>query len=279
MNILIPVDFSSDYNSAVSYASSLPGISTDKIYLFHVAMMPDFYVSELEDYGKYESELKSIIKKIHDSSLSKLREIKAKHFDKSSKVICKVIISKNVYKEIIHYSETLKCDLIIINESDTSRKIKIGSNTERVVRLSNVPVMVMKNLSKSSVKKVVFASDFRSESVPVFSKLLNCFQTEYISFRLLYINTKSDFEEYDVVKDRMEKFKKNFAGDFSIVIRAGKSVETSIVKYANSINADIIAMGIKNKKGFSLYFTGRITEAVISLSELPVLVTNDTSLL
>ncbi len=275
MNILIPIDFSSDYNSAVSYASELPGISTDKIYLFHVAMMPDFYVSELEDYGKYESELKSIIKKIHDSSLSKLREIKVKHFDKNSKVICKVIISKNVYKEIIYYSETLKCDLIIINESDAGRKIKIGSNTERVVRLSNVPVMVIKNPVKASVKKVVFASDFRSDAVPVFSKIIKCFQTVHISYRLLYINTKSDFEEYDVVKDRMEKFKKNFAGDFSIVIRAGKSVETSIVKYANSINADIIAMGIKNKKGFSLYFTGRITEAVISLSELPVLVAND----
>ncbi len=275
MNILIPIDFSSDSNSAVSYASEFPGISTDKIYLFHVAMMPDFYVSELEDYGKYESELKSIIKKIHDSSLSKLREIKVKHFDKNSKVICKVIISKNVYKEIIYYSETLKCDLIIINESDAGRKIKIGSNTERVVRLSNVPVMVIKNPVKASVKKVVFASDFRSDAVPVFSKIIKCFQTVHISYRLLYINTKSDFEEYDVVKDRMEKFKKNFAGDFSIVIRAGKSVETSIVKYANSINADIIAMGIKNKKGFSLYFTGRITEAVISLSELPVLVAND----
>ena len=275
MNILVPIDFSVNYVPSVTFASKLSGIKTAKIYLFYVAMMPDLYITELEDYGKYDSEYKKILKRIHDSSLSKLREIKEKYFDKSTNVISKVIISKNIYKEIIYYSETLQCDLIILSESESNRKIKIGSNTERVVRLSNIPVMVIKNLSKDAIKKVVFASDFRKDAVPVFNKLLKCFHNERTAFRLLYINTKSDFEEYDVVKERMEKFKKNFSGDFSIVIRAGKNVETSILKYANSINADLIAMGIKDKKGFSQYFTGRITEAVLNLSDLPVIVVNN----
>ena len=277
MKILVPVDFSVNYSPVATYASELLAIKASKIYLLYVATMPDFYVTELEDYGKYDFEYKSILKRIHDSSLSKLREIKVKYFDNNSKVICKVIISKNIYKEIIYYSETLRCDLIILCENDINRKIKIGSNTERVVRLSNIPVMVIKNSAKASVKKVVFASDFKKDAANVFDKLLKCFQNDRISYRLLYINTKSYFEEYDVVKERIEKFKKNFSGDFSIVIRAGKNVETSIVKYANSINADLIAMGIKDKKGFSLYFTGRITEAVLNLSDLPVIVVNNNS--
>lgn len=277
MNILVPIDFPSVYDTAVSYAAELQRINSAKIYLFHAAMMPEFYVSELEDYGKYESELKSVLKRIHDSALARLREIRNRHFDKSAKVVCKIIISKNVYKEITYYSEKLNCDLIIMNEIADRGKINIGSNTERVLRLSNVPVMVVKNQGKAVVKKAVFASDFRKDAFPVFSKVLKCLDSERISFRLLYINTKSRFEEYDAVKERIEKFKKSFKCDFSIVIRAGKSVETSIIKYAKSIDADLIIMGIKDKKGFSLFFTGRITEAVISLSEIPVLAANSST--
>ncbi|MBK6506546.1 MAG: universal stress protein [Ignavibacteria bacterium] len=58
-------------------------------------------------------------------------------------------------------------------------------------------------------------------------------------------------------------------------MRAGKSVEESIVRYANSIDADLISIGIKRKKKLSLYFTDRVTESVISLSDIPVLAVNN----
>jgi nucleotide-binding universal stress UspA family protein len=274
--ILVPVDLSGNSESAVIYAAGIARQSGAKVYLFHTALLPDFYVSELDDYNLYDDEFKTIIKRIHAASLSRLQDMRKKYFDENSGVICKAILAKNIYNEILDYSEKLQPDYVIMGEGDRKDKIRIGSNTERVLRLTDMPVIVVKKQASAKIKKVVFASDFHKDSIGVF-KNANAYLENFqnASVRLLYINTKSKFEEYDEVKSRIENFKKNFSFDFSIVIRAGKNIESSIVRYANSINADMIVMGIKRKKRIPLYFTDRITEGVINLSDIPVFAVNN----
>jgi|GEM_PF-6265105 len=274
--ILVPVDLSGNSESAMLYASELAGATGAKIYLFHVSMYPDFYVTELDDYKRFDRELKSAVKRIQDASVSFLQGMRKRFFSESSKVICKIILAKNIYSEILEYADELKPDYIILGSGEQSGKIKIGSNTERILRLTHIPVLVVKKPAKASkINKAVFASDFYEDSVNVFPQVLEFLRETYASVRLLYVNTKSGFEEYETVKARMENFKKNFSADFSMVIRAGKNVEASIVRYADSINADLIAMGMKRKKGLTLYFTDKITESVISLSDIPVLAVNN----
>jgi len=274
--ILVPVDLSGNSESAILYASKLANTTCAKIYLFHTAIFPDFYVTELDDYSLYDKELKSAVKRIQDASLLFLQEMRKRYFNGTSKVICKVIFAKNIYNEILDYAEELQPDFIIMGGGEKSDKIKIGANTERVLRLTDLPLFVVKKNAKASkIKKVVFASDFFDDAVKVFSHVNEILKDSNASIRLLYVNTKSRFEEYETIKSRIEIFKKNFSADFNVVIRAGKSIESSIVKYANSISADLIAMGIKRKKGLSLYFTDRITESVIGLSDTPVLAVNN----
>lgn len=275
--ILVPVDLSGNSEPAILYASDLVKTKSAKVYLLHIAILPDFYVTELNDYNLYNKELKSAVKKIHDTSLKVLQGSREKYFSETTKVICMVILAKNIYKEILYQTEKLQPDFIIMGNGDNSDNIKIGTNTERLLRLSKFPLFVLnKTFIVSKSKKVVFASDFSKESVKIFAKVFELINDSKVSFRLLYINTKSKFEDYETVKSRIEHFKKNFSADFSIVIRAGKSIESSIVRYAKSINADLIAMGIKRNKGLSQYFSDRITESVIGLSDIPVLVINDT---
>lgn len=271
MKILVPVDLSGNFEPQVMYASETARTAGADVYLLYAAQMPDFYVTELEDYGKFNSELKAAIKRIHGNSLTRLQEARDKYFDAGSKVVCKAILSKSVYDEILSYAETLGPDMIIMGKGDSGGRIRIGANTERVLRLTEVPVLVVKKPSGAKIRKIVFASDFRRNADKVFGKIIKNIRGERVSVRLLYVNTKSAFEEYEEIKERIEKFKKNFSFDFSVVIRAGKSIEASVVRYANSIGADLIAMGIKRKKGVALYFTDRIIEGVINLSDIPVL--------
>jgi len=274
--ILVPVDLSGNSEPAILYASDLARMKSAKIYLLHIAILPDFYVTDLNDYNLYNKELKSAIKKIHDTSLKVLQDIREKYFSATTKVICMVILAINVYKEILYNAEKLQSDFIIMGNGDNYDNIKIGTNTERILYLSNLPVFVVKKTYPFlKTKKVVFASDFSKESVTIFSKVFELINDSKVSFRLLYINTKSKFEDYETVKTRIENFKKNFSADFSVVIRAGKNIETSIVRYAKSINADLIAMGKKSNKGLSQYFGDRITESVIGLSDIPMLVINN----
>jgi nucleotide-binding universal stress UspA family protein len=210
--------------------------------------------------------------------LNRLQELKNNFFPGLSSVVYEVKLAKNIYNEILDYAEILKPELIIMGSpaEEKSGKIRIGSNTERVIRLTKIPVMVVNRfVNNPKLKKVVFASDFRKESAEIFNFIDSFLKEQNASVRLLYINTKSNFEEYEVVKDRIEKFKKNFKVDFSVVIRAGKNIDSSIIRYANSINADLIALGVKRKQGLSLYFTDKITEGVINLSDIPVLAINN----
>jgi nucleotide-binding universal stress UspA family protein len=275
--ILVPVELTHNSNILLQYANFMSELTGAVIHLFHVAQLPDFYISELEDYKLYEKELKEALNRIRTASLKSLQEMKVNYFTDLFTIECDVKLAKNIYNEIIDYAEKLNPDLILMGspEQEKSARIKIGSNTERVLRLTKTPVVVVNNpVGTLKLKKIVFASDFQKESVKNF-KFLDSFLTGYnTSVRLLYINTKANFEEYEVIKDRIEKFKKNFKGDFSVVIRAGKSIESSIVRYAKSINADMIALGVKRKQGLSLYFTDKITESVISLSDIPVLAVN-----
>ena len=276
--ILVPVELSHNSDSLLKYANYFSGLMGAKIYLFHTAQLPDFYISDLEDYKPYEKELKKALERISSASMNCLQEMKLKYFKESSSVECEVKLAKNIYNEILNYNDTLNPDLIIMGSSaeETSGKIRIGSNTERVIKLTQTPVIVVnKPVNNFKFKKIVFASKFQKKSVEIFNFVDSFLNGQNASVRLLYINTKSNFEEYEDVKDRIEKFKKNFKGDFSVVIRAGKNVESAIVRYANSINADLIALGVKRKQGLSLYFTDKITEGVINLSDIPVLAINN----
>lgn len=274
--ILVPVDLSGNAESAVLYSADLAKTMPAKVYLFHSIILPEFYVTELNDYALYQKELNSKVDKIYDQSISLLHGMRKEYFADTLKVNCKVLPAKNIYNGILDYADELNPDLILLGEGEKLDKIRIGANAERVLRLTDLPVLVVKRNSKiSKRKKVIFASDFLDDSVKVFSQVNEFLKDSNSSIRLLYINTKSKFEEYEVIKSRIEKFKKNFSADFSVVIRAGKSVEESIVRYANSIDADLISIGIKRKKKLSLYFTDRVTESVISLSDIPVLAVNN----
>ncbi|MGB3017339.1 MAG: universal stress protein [Ignavibacteria bacterium] len=274
--ILVPVDLSGNAESAVLYSADLAKTMPAKVYLFHSIILPEFYVTELNDYALYQKELNSKVDKIYDQSISLLHGMRKEYFADTLRVNCKVLPAKNIYNGILDYADELNPDLILLGEGEKLDKIRIGANAERVLRLTDLPVLVVKRNSKiSKRKKVIFASDFLDDSVKVFSQVNEFLKDSNSSIRLLYINTKSKFEEYEVIKSRIEKFKKNFSADFSVVIRAGKSIEESIVRYANSIDADLISIGIKRKKKLSLYFTDRVTESVISLSDIPVLAVNN----
>ena len=57
--ILVPVDLSGNAESAVLYSADLAKTMPAKVYLFHSIILPEFYVTELNDYALYQKELNS----------------------------------------------------------------------------------------------------------------------------------------------------------------------------------------------------------------------------
>ena len=81
-------------------------------------------------------------------------------------------------------------DIIIMGSHGSSglEEFFVGSNTEKVVRTSDIPVLVIKNDSDFEAKKAVFACDFKTESIESFKKTITIFEALDIEMHLVYIN-------------------------------------------------------------------------------------------
>lgn len=168
-----------------------------------------------------------------------------------------------------------KVDLVVMGTQGHSRlqEMIIGSNTEKVVRHSKVPVLsVHKKPAKVNFKNIVYATAM-SKDEEKFSKVVKAAQDMYNSkIHLVRINTPGDFQRDRVAKDYMEKFAKKLGlKNYTINVYNDVTEEEGIIYFADSINADMIAMATHGRTGFAHVLAGSIAEEVVSHAKRPVL--------
>jgi nucleotide-binding universal stress UspA family protein len=168
-----------------------------------------------------------------------------------------------------------KVDLVVMGtagRSDLEHMI-IGSNTEKVVRLSHCPVLTVhaKPASKE-FKDIVYATSMDKDE-EVFSRIVNTTQRLYDStIHLVRINTPGNFQRDVVVKKYMQDFAKKLQlKNYTINVFNDVSEEEGIIYFADSINADLIAMATHGRTGFAHVLAGSIAEDVVNHSKRPVL--------
>ena len=76
-------------------------------------------------------------------ALQKLEAFKVQHL-KGVRIANASVVIGTHYKHIVEYAETEKIDLIIMGTGTTVQKMMFGSVAEKVSRLTNVPVMLVK---------------------------------------------------------------------------------------------------------------------------------------
>lgn len=168
-----------------------------------------------------------------------------------------------------------KMDLVVMGTRGHSRleEMIIGSNTEKVVRHSKVPVLsVHKKPAKVNFKNIVYATAMSKDEEP-FAKVVMAAQKLYNSkVHLVRINTPGDFQRDKVAKDYMEKFAKKLGlKNFTINVYNDITEEEGIIYFAESIHADLIAMATHGRTGFAHVLAGSIAEEVVSHAKRPVL--------
>lgn len=168
-----------------------------------------------------------------------------------------------------------KVDLVVMGtagRSDLSQMI-IGSNTEKVVRTAHCPVLTLHSKPASTdFKDIVYATSMDKQE-EVFSRIVRTTQKTYDStIHLVRINTPGNFQRDVVVKKYMQDFAKKLQlKNFTINVFNDISEEEGIIYFADSINADLIAMSTHGRTGFAHVLAGSIAEDVVSHSRRPVL--------
>jgi len=168
-----------------------------------------------------------------------------------------------------------KVDLVVMGTSTHTKleEMLIGTNTEKVVRSTKCPVLtVNKKPASTNFKNIVYATTLAKDE-EVFSRIVKRSQQLYNStIHLVRINTPGDFQRDSVVKDAMDRFAKKVGlKNYTINVYNDLNVEEGIIRYADSVDADLIAMATHGRTGFAHVIAGSVAEDVVSHAKRPVL--------
>ena len=265
--IIVPVDFSEQSEFALEAAAQLADKHGAEIFALHMLELSDSLTNTDDALQQQKAilYLKAAEKRFH-SYLDKpyLKGVKltpiVKHF--------------KVFDEINDVAQKHQVDLVIMGSHGTDglKEIFYGSNAEKVVRNSKVPVLVIKSKQQNlKMENIVFASDFKNESLSAFGKAKNFADSLSAKLDLVYINTPgNDFLSTQDAYDRINQFLTAANVGLEVQIYNDYSVEKGVLNYSAASKADAIAISTHGRKGLSHFFMGSIGEDVANHSKLPV---------
>lgn len=270
--ILVPVDFSKYSDSALKAAADIARKKDAELFVIHVIevgepIMGTGAISVNDENLLFFSQLAK--KKLHQF-------LQKEYLEGIS--ITNIIELGPTYHSITRNIEKFGIDLIVMGSKGASglEGFFIGSNTEKVVRNSDVPVLVIKNkLMNVHFKKIVFVSDFDKENISSFKKAQQFTNAFNADLKLMVVNTKgNDVEHQEKLNQDIQTFLKA-AGTVidpeDIMIFHDQKVKEGILNGAESIDADLIAIPTHGRKGLAHLFNGSIAEDVVNQSDTPVI--------
>ena len=260
--ILVPCDFSKPAINALKFALDIAERSKGVISLVHVIELPVMHDTVLMPVLSFEEQLLKELKEKADSQFKKIIE---KYKREGVKVSWKVEfgpISRTLLEIILVES----IDLVIMGSHGASglREYFIGSNAEKIIRKSPVPVLVTKDYPEGSIKNIVFPNTWDIENQPELINKVKALQKFFNAhLHLVWINTPVNFTSDVVTRQRLEDFAKHFAlKDYSVNIFNYPNEEEGIIQFTQFVGGDIIAMGTHGRKGITHLINGSVAEDV-----------------
>ncbi|MFT3793535.1 universal stress protein [Flavobacterium sp.] len=267
--ILVPTDFSKHAEYALKVAAQIARENNSEIILLHMLELPH----QGTDAVGSGSDIPEIMF-FKNKAISNLEDLMDVDYLKGINV-SEIIQFEKAFEGILGVSKKNNIDFIVMGSHGASgfQEMFIGSNTEKVVRFAEVPVLVIKNeMSTFNAKNLVFASDFSQEIKKPFRQLLEFAKGFDAQLKLVMVNTPNTFKPTAVAEKIMADFMAEFDyPNHSMHIYNDVNVEKGILNFANSVNADLIGMCTHGRTGFAHFFNGSISEDLVNHAVRPVI--------
>lgn len=273
--LLVPVDFSPRAEEALKVAAQIARKTGATIYLLHLIDLPSDEVGMFHD-GVPTGPAALILMQ---NAREKFKELLDKDYLHDIQVEDYVDFNKP-FEGISDYAKEKNVDLIVMGSHGLSdiQSFFVGSNTEKVVRTSEIPVLVIKKpVENFDLKNVVFASNFQEDICPLcFQKMTSFLKLYEPTVHLLRVNTQTGFmatyESEELINNFIkkineayppEKITKNIYDDYS--------VQEGIFHFADKVGADLIALSTHGRQGILHFLQNSIAEDVVNKAEKNIL--------
>lgn len=270
--ILVPTDFSEYSLKAAKVAAQIAKKTDARLFFLHIVSIPT-YESGVLPYqsGDNIPEGLFILKMVK----KKFAELFEQDFLDGVNV-AEVLQFDGVYESVTKIAEKEKIDLIVMGTHGSSGFMSdyfIGSNTDKIVRRSTVPVLTVKNEIKDfKINELVFASDFNEKVESAFEKLSGLIELYNPKVHLLRIVTRDDFYYSGPMEERMENFAEKFnLKNYEARVFNAEKVQEGINTFSKKVNADVIAIATHGKKGLARLLNGAMSEDINKSADIPVI--------
>jgi nucleotide-binding universal stress UspA family protein len=265
-NILVPCDFSTPAEEAFKFAVKIASQSNGEVHVLHViditflggkptlANSYTFSVNFLDDIEKEVDQ--------------KFQIMWGKYAPSTMKIKFKHVIS-SLTQEIETYTSAHDIDLVIMGTHGTGNAT-VGSNTEKIVRNSKVPVVTIR-VAPDHIKNIVFPIlpyQVSDKFIGQVKKVQEFFQAK---LHLLYINTPVFFKsDPDSNKELTQFALAKKISNCTLNIRSDYSIEGGVAHFVREIDADMIAMGTHGWKGLTHFIIGSTAEDIVNHIKMPI---------
>lgn len=268
--ILVPTDFSSQAENALKVAAQLANRFDGEIFLLHMLELPLQLVDPVVGSGNQNLPEALFFMQLAKKKFKEL--IDAPYLEGIK--IHDIVEFHQAFDGIMEISKEHNCDFIVMGSNGSSgiKEVFIGSNTEKVVRNSTIPVLVIKNEHENfDINNFVFATDCDLEYKHTLNKAIQFANKINANLHLVYINTANNFKTTQETNQCLEDFVKGEdISAHSLNVYNDISVEKGVLNFAKSINAGLIGISTHGRKGLAHFFNGSISEDLVNHANRPV---------
>lgn len=266
--ILVPTDFSNHAEYALKVAAQIAKKNNGEIILVHMLELPH----QENDAISHGMDIPEVMF-FKNAVLRKMDELMDSDYLDGIKV-SEIIQFEIAFDGIMKLSKQHDVDLIVMGSHGASgiKEMFVGSNAEKVVRNSLIPVLIIKEQDDDfKIEKFVFASDFSDEIKKPFSKVVEFANSFGSTLHLVNINTPSNFKSTHYAQVIMDNFVSDFKIDkYQTHIYNDANIEAGVLNFANDIKADLIGMCTHGRKGLAHFLNGSVSESLVNHAHKPV---------
>jgi nucleotide-binding universal stress UspA family protein len=270
--ILVPCDFSPPAMDAFSFAAKIALQNNSEVHVLYVFDRSVANNSNLTlSYSPaFDGNVIQKLEEQWNEMFAEMKKAYAPHLLSATLKIDIGVLTPTIQNHI----QDNHIDLVVMGTRGASglKELFFGSNTEKIVRYSRVPVIaVPKGATVDSISNIVFPVDpslCTERLVHEIKEVQDFFRAK---LHILWVNTphffKSDNESIEDLQDFADF---HHLTNYTLNSRSEYIETDGILRFARELPGSLITMPTHGRRGIKHWFNGSITENVVNHVHCPV---------
>ncbi len=275
-NVLVAFDFSKNAIEALKYGIDICKEYNTQLNILHVYNLPPFerYMSKNAVEEMEEGNMLNHFRTFTETEV--LNAIEA-----TDELSINYVLKKgSTSNQIIDVAKATKPILIIMGAHGMSgiQKMVWGSNTQKVVQKTEIPVLVIPNeTSFKTINNIVFATDFNVEDFEIIDSLIRF--TSVIESNLSCVHIRESYSDWDTptinyIKDKYKDAIQQ--GALNIELVENSDVTDGLNEYIEANNVDVLAILKEEQNMFNRIFDKSYTKELLEKCKIPLMIFKET---